>query len=271
MTRTARCPACGGAAWVPALRLPASAILRCAGCGLGRTEPPPAEADGREQFADDPEYFRRALAEPKDRWWRRFNEAPLDALAAAGARPGLSLLDVGANVGYLVTAADARGYRARGLDGSLAAVAVGRAVLGAQLTCARIEDAAVPPASEDVVTLNHVLEHLPDPARTLRAACAWLRPGGFLVVGLPNFASPIARAAGARWDGLVPSQHIWHFTPLALTQLVTGTGFTGVRWRTRMLSFVPRGGAGWAKWLVRRVLETIGRADNLLLVARRPA
>jgi hypothetical protein len=38
-----------------------------------------------------------------------------------------------------------------------------------------------------------------------------------------------------------------------------------------MLSFVPRGGAGWAKWLVRRVLETIGRADNLLLVARRPA
>ena len=91
------------------------------------------------------------------------------------------------------------------------------------------------------------------------------------MVSLPNFASPIARAAGARWDGLVPSQHIWHFTPLALTRLVTATGFTGVRWRTRMLSFVPRGRAGWAKWLVRRVLETIGRADNLLLVARRPA
>src|SRR3989442_15690771 len=134
MTRTARCPACGGAAWVPALRLPASAILRCAGCGLGRTEPPPAEADGREQFADSPEYFRRALAEPKDRWWRRFNEAPLDALAAAGAPPRPALPDVGADVGYLVTAAGARGYRARGLDGPLAAVAVRPPLLRPPLT-----------------------------------------------------------------------------------------------------------------------------------------
>ena len=36
-----------------------------------------------------------------------------------------------------------------------------------------------------------------------------------------------------------------------------------------MLTYAPRGLAGWAKWLVRLGLEPLGAADNLLLVARR--
>ena len=267
-----RCPACRSDAWTRALELPRAHVLRCQACGLGRTEPPPAEANGREHFVDDPAYFLRAVRQPKDRWWRRFNDAPLATLAAAGARPGLSLLDVGANVGYLVAAARDRGYRARGLDGSPAAVAAGRAAHDVDLVCARIEDAGVvAPETEDVVVLNHVLEHLPEPAAVLRRVRDWLRPGGFLLIGVPNFASPIARRSAARWDGLVAEQHRWHFTPAALTALVAAAGFGAVRWRTSMLTFGPRGPLGWGKWLARRALEAVGRADNLLLVARRPA
>ena len=270
--RVTPCPACGGGTWTPVIEVSTAHVLRCGRCGLGRTDPPPAEANGRERFVDDPAYFRGAIEQPKDRWWRRFNDAPLAALAAAGARPGLTLLDVGANVGYLVAAARARGYRARGLDGPPAAVAVGRAAHGVDLVCARIEDTGVVAAeSEDVVVLNHVLEHLPEPAAVLRCVREWLRPGGFLLIGVPNFASPIARRTGARWNGLVAEQHLWHFTPAALTALVAAAGFVAVRWRTSMLVFAPRGPIDWGKWLARRALETVGRADNLLLVARRPA
>jgi SAM-dependent methyltransferase len=263
------CPACGATRLVTALRVGAVEVQRCVRCGLGRTMPPPAEADGRERFAEDPAYFRDALAQPKDRWWHRFNRAPLEFLETAGAPTGLRLLDVGCNVGYLVAAARERGYRAKGLDGSAAAVAVGRAALGIELRPGRIEAAAVEPASQDVVVLNHVLEHLPEPGTALEAVHGWLAPGGWLLVGLPNIASPIARWAGARWAGLVLDQHIWHFTPEALGRLVASAGFVRIRWRTCMLTYAPRGLAGWSKWLVRLALEPLGAADNLLLVARR--
>lgn len=265
------CPACGESRHALSLRLPAAHIERCEGCGLGRTVPPPAEADGREHFAADPAYFRNAVAAPKDRWWHRFHVAPLDCLVAAGAPPGARLLDVGCNVGYLVAAATERGFRARGFDGSGAAVMVGRERLGVDVRCARLAADAVEPGSEDVVVFNHVLEHLPDPGAALRAAAGWLRPQGWLVIGVPNFASPLARAAGARWAGLVPDQHVWHFTPTALVRLVRAAGFTRVRRRTCMLTYAPHSVAEWSKWLMRRVLEPLGLADNLIVIARRPS
>jgi SAM-dependent methyltransferase len=262
------CLACGQTRFTRAVALGSASVYRCAACGLGETVPAPAEADGRETFAADPAYFAAAYGQAKDRWWRRFTEAPLDCLEAAGARPGLGLLDVGCNLGYLVAAARARGYRARGFDASPAAVAFGRDRLGLDLACARIDAAPVTAAGEDIVVLNHVLEHLPDPRGALARARGWLRPEGFLLVALPNFASPIARWTGPRWSGLVPTQHIWHLTPAALVRLVGDAGFTRSRWWTRMLTYGPRSPAEWAKWGARRVLEPLGRADNLVLVAR---
>src|SRR5207253_10302673 len=130
--RPAACPARRESSLVTALRVGAVEVRRCVGCGLGRTVPTPAEADERERFVGDPAYFRDAMAQPKDQWWHRFNRAPLALLEAAGAPPGLRLLDVGCNVGYLVAAARERGFRAHGLDGSAAAVAAGRAALGVE-------------------------------------------------------------------------------------------------------------------------------------------
>jgi hypothetical protein len=98
-----------------------------------------------------------------------------------------------------------------------------------------------------------------------------VRPDGFVMVTLPNFASPIARRSGLRWAGLVPAQHIWHFTPRALARLVKAAGFERVRWETTMLTYAPSSPVQWLKWATRRALEAIGRADNLILVARAPA
>ena len=268
---TGACPACGESRHASSLRLPASHIERCRRCGLGRTVPLPAEADGRECFAENAAYFEDAVVAPKDRWWHRFNAAPLEFLITAGAPAGAHLLDVGCNVGYLVAAATERGFRARGFDGSPAAVAVGRARFGVDVRCARLAPDAAEPVSEDVVVFNHVLEHLPDPGTALRAAADWLRPRGWLVIGVPNFASPLARVAGARWPGLVPEQHVWHFTPTALARLVRAAGFTAVRWRTCMLPYAPASLPDWSKWLVRRALEPLRLADNLIVIARRAA
>lgn len=266
---SAVCPACGGSRWRLAIRLRVARIERCARCGLGRTVPPPAEANGRERFADDAAYFAAALAAPKSAAWRRFRDAPLALLAAHGAHPGQRLLDLGCNVGYLVHAASERGYHARGVDGSAAAVASGRRKLGVDLECARLENAPVVAGGADIVVVNHVLEHVADPAAVLATARKALGPAGLLLVGVPNFGSPIARLAAARWAGLVPDQHRWHFTARALRRVVDAAGFVVLGSRTCMLLHEPVTVVGRAKWVLRRALEPLGLADNLLVVARR--
>ena len=52
----------------------------------------------------------------------------------------------------------------------------------------------------DIVTMFHVLEHLVDPKRALEYARGLLKPGGRLLLQVPNAASIQARCFGAQRD-----------------------------------------------------------------------
>jgi SAM-dependent methyltransferase len=48
---------------------------------------------------------------------------------------------------------------------------------------------AIPDASYDFVILNHVVEHMRDPAPVVATLCAKLRPGGYMWIAFPSFKS----------------------------------------------------------------------------------
>ena len=48
---------------------------------------------------------------------------------------------------------------------------------------------AIPGASYDLVILNHVLEHMTEPAPILAALCAKLKPGGYIWIAFPSLRS----------------------------------------------------------------------------------
>jgi SAM-dependent methyltransferase len=74
-----------------------------------------------------------------------------------------------------------------------------------------------------------VLEHLDDPGAALERLRGWLRPGGLLVVGVPNPGSLQARIAGAAWMHWDAPRHRIHLTPRGLRALLASAGLEQVR------------------------------------------
>lgn len=81
----------------------------------------------------------------------------------------------------------------------------------------------------DVITLNHVLEHIPDPMAALREIHRLLAPGGCALIAVPNRAGVWAKWLGPDWVALDLPRHLYHFTPASLRRAAERTGFR-VRW-----------------------------------------
>jgi SAM-dependent methyltransferase len=221
------CPACGGL--LRGWRVAASGepggepvpLLRCVACGTGVTAAPaPPEAHDAGAYATAAPRLARAAAPVL----AAFDRHRLALLRRAGVGRGARLLDAGAGRGRFVAAARAAGYDAHGVEPSARGVRAAGEAYGVALEQAGIEDARVDPASLDAVTLWHVLEHVDDPGAALMRVAAWLRPGGVLLVGVPNAASLQARLAGGRWFHLDLPRHRTHFTPEGLRTLLARHG-----------------------------------------------
>jgi SAM-dependent methyltransferase len=77
----------------------------------------------------------------------------------------------------------------------------------------------------DFVTMFHVLEHLPNPRLGLQYAASLLKPGGTIIIQVPNIRSIQARVFGTRWYGIEVPRHVINFSPKALGHLFHEMGF----------------------------------------------
>ncbi|MFF4300541.1 class I SAM-dependent methyltransferase [Streptomyces sp. NPDC001601] len=66
----------------------------------------------------------------------------------------------------------------------------------------------------DVVSMLHHLQHTPDPRAELRAALTALRPGGHVLIDVPNPRSAFARLLGKWWIPYGQPRHL-HLMPMA--------------------------------------------------------
>jgi len=81
------------------------------------------------------------------------------------------------------------------------------------------------PGSFDVITIFHVLEHLPEPAVYLACARDLLAEDGLLVVEVPNFRTWGFALLGRRNLCFDPPHHLHFLTPPALAALLERSGF----------------------------------------------
>ncbi|MGH9127850.1 MAG: class I SAM-dependent methyltransferase [Acidimicrobiales bacterium] len=138
--------------------------------------------------------------------------------------PGASLLDVGCGNGSFLLSMRQVGWRIQGTEPDSVAAARAAAA-GVPVVAGLLEEGMFQSASFDVVTLNHVLEHLHDPVATLRICRALLKPTGHCWVATPNLCSEGHRRYGRAWRGLEPPRHLVVFAPASLDLAFASAGF----------------------------------------------
>jgi SAM-dependent methyltransferase len=237
-------------------------LLRCRHCDSFQINPPAI----RDETASGGFYSAYYEGQP----------AAADAVAAASSRrsrfwsaadraPQLrevrqTVLDIGCGDGGLCVELLGHGWPdVIGIDVAHARVERARlACPSARFYCGALDTTDIARGSVDLMIMDNVIEHLPDPLSFVRNLIPWLKPGGRLVLITPNMASGNFTLLGRRWTPeLAPHVHLFLFTPRSLARLLDASGLmvdaTGTfpvasgYWRTSW-SCLARGSWREAAW-----------------------
>jgi methionine biosynthesis protein MetW len=205
-------------------------VARCDGCGLVFTAPRLRPEDFATYYPSDYSAYRpRARMRDRLSPGLLLDRVRLEAIIRFGPYrhvwrrgPG-RVLDVGCGSGDLAGLLGHHGFEVSGVEPSADAAAHARA-RGVDVHHGTLDDAPWPEGSFDAVIFNHSLEHIDDPAGAVARAAALLRPGGLLVIAVPNFGSWHRRAFGSAWFQLDLPRHLQHFDRESLARLVQSAG-----------------------------------------------
>ncbi len=232
-------------------------LERCRACGLVRTAPAPSGAAQSRYYP--PGYYGHSkrygvLIERLIDWLYAFRTRLIEI--TNGLEPG-RVLDIGCGRGLLLHQLRRRGWDVAGTELSEDSARYAREVLHIDVKTGSAADLALPSDSFDTVILWHVLEHIAEPETLLQEAARILRPGGTLLVAVPNFGSLEARWARAHWFHLDVPRHLIHFTPRTLRAMLETAGL-----RPRLVSYFASEYDFFS--FVQTVLNKLGVRHNLL-------
>ncbi len=143
------------------------------------------------------------------------------------AKANGQLLDIGCGNGSSMLTMQAKGWNVTGIDFDEVAVTQAKNnnlnASVSDLFSAHYEDNYF-----DVIMMNHVIEHVPNPKEFIKECLRILKPDGTLVALTPNITSKGHREFKANWRGLEIPRHLQIFSPSSLAILATQAGFQNV-------------------------------------------
>lgn len=138
-----------------------------------------------------------------------------------------TLLDVGAGTGDFLLAAAKKGWTIKGVepnDDARTRASKKGIVLMPSLTSLRDDKYAI-------ITLWHVLEHLPDLENQILKIVRRLEKEGILIIAVPNFKSSDAKYYKEYWAAYDVPRHLWHFSKTSIEKLFAKHNLTLVETR----------------------------------------
>jgi 2-polyprenyl-3-methyl-5-hydroxy-6-metoxy-1,4-benzoquinol methylase len=226
------CLACG----TPRRRLAKSSP--CVECGFVFHGVPEHRFDYESEYDEHTSYngqpaevvLAHYRAAPNTRW-------ALDHLARLRAEGASSLFELGASQGAFLSLARTLGYSVHGVELASASIAYGHEVLGlrqeleAGVWRGRRDDER----PVDVVCAFEVLEHSEDPLAFLAMMRSWVKPGGAILISVPN-GRRLSVRVGRREAQDFPPHHLMYWTSKSLRRAVVRSGLSPIEVTTSALT-----------------------------------
>lgn len=126
-----------------------------------------------------------------------------------------TILDIGAGVGDFLMTAKNDGWKIVGIEPSekAKAIAINKGVSFVN-DLIEIEDHSI-----DIITMWHVLEHVPNLEHQITELKRMIKPNGTIIIAVPNFNSFDANYYGKYWAAFDVPIHLWHFSKTAIQKL----------------------------------------------------
>jgi len=138
-------------------------------------------------------------------------------------KPG-RILDVGCGVGVLLNEAKKRGWETYGLDLQKKAVDYANNHFNVNARLGTLENNPFKDGFFDLIVMNDFLEHVPNPAGSLKIASKLLKKNGIIFLSTPDINSFLANISGKKWIHLKPNEHIYYFSLNTLRILLNNAG-----------------------------------------------
>lgn len=226
------CPICGNNSWnkhTSCLDHTVShetfEIQRCISCSLLATNPRPSN-DTLSKYYESKEYISHTDSASSfiDRIYKvargftlRWKESLIKKYTSSK-----TLLDYGCGTGDFLRHCSDRGWRVSGVEPAPTARAIASSKLKVEI---QADISEIRNQTFDVVTLWHVLEHVPDTNVLLNNLNALLKEDGTLFIAVPNYKSYDGEKYKSHWAGYDVPRHLWHFSSDTLRNLVSKNGF----------------------------------------------
>lgn len=218
------CPLCGENARSQWLRALGFDLVQCLGCGHRYSTEVLPEGDLAAVYYAEPDadIAARSLAAKRARFVEY--EAMIKSDFPAPGR----VLDVGCNAGELLELFREAGWSVAGVEASPGPAAYARKKLNAPIWEGSAEAAIPQGETFDLITMTHVLEHVRRPGELLARLRRALRPGGAILIEVPNADDALIGLFRGYYRPLCPGDHVSFFDDGSLRRLLVESGFSVV-------------------------------------------
>lgn len=184
---------------------------------LLKTVPVPQNLDTYYQSEDYISHTdsKRSFFEKLYHWVKRFALAQKEKQISKYAGQKGNLLDIGAGTGDFLAYAKTKNWQVTGIEPNQSAreLAQKKGISFIEST-ESLEDNSV-----DVITMWHVLEHVPDLEKQIAELKRICKPDGFIFIAVPNYKSYDAKHYKEFWAAYDVPRHLWHFSKTSVQKL----------------------------------------------------
>ncbi|EZH75188.1 methyltransferase [Aquimarina atlantica] len=135
-------------------------------------------------------------------------------ISTLNQQPG-ALLDIGAGTGDFLNVAKNKGWMIEGVEPNNQAKELAKQ----KRIDLKPETVNLNSKSFDVITMWHVLEHIPDLQLQIKELKRLLKPNGFVIIAVPNFKSYDAKWYNSFWAAYDVPRHLWHFSKTSIQKI----------------------------------------------------